>query len=167
MNLLDTPKSKLYSVDKINVRVVSLHETLTEFGIIDEPDAAVKFFRDVVEKDPEYEPDQEQLVVLCLSVRKHLKHWRRVALGTATSVDAHPGDILRPVIVTGAPAFIIMHNHPSGDPSPSEEDIRFTRQLMNASSVMNKRFLDHVVVGRKATDNKGHCSLKELGYFHE
>jgi DNA repair protein RadC len=72
----------------------------------------------------------------------------------------HPREVFRPAIVAAAAALVIMHNHPSGEPSPSEADIKVTRDLIRAGQLLKVEVLDHVVMGANR-----HCSLRELGYF--
>jgi DNA repair protein RadC len=69
----------------------------------------------------------------------------------------HPRECFRPLILDGASSVILAHNHPSGDPTPSSEDIRITRQLIDAGEVIGIKVLDHVVIGETA------LSLRETG----
>jgi DNA repair protein RadC len=72
----------------------------------------------------------------------------------------HPREVFRTAIIGSASALLLMHNHPSGDPQPSEADVKVTRDLIRAGQLLKIEVLDHVVVGRP-----NHCSLKEMGYF--
>src|SRR5437899_3030701 len=73
----------------------------------------------------------------------------------------HPGAVFRRAIIAAAAAVVIMHNHPSGEPQPSEADIKVTRDLIRAGQLLKIEVLDHVIMGRP-----NHCSLRELGYFY-
>jgi len=75
---------------------------------------------------------------------------------------AHSREVFRAAIIAGASAIVIMHNHPSGEPSPSEADIRVTRDLIRAGQLLKMEVLDHVIVGAGAN----RASLRELGYFY-
>ncbi len=85
-------------------------------------------------------------------IQKHL-----VSIGTVNSALVHPRECYRTAILDGAAALILAHNHPSGDPTPSSEDIKITRQLIRAGEVMGIKVLDHVIVGDTA------LSLREAG----
>ena len=78
----------------------------------------------------------------------------------------HPREVFRPGILAQAAAIILAHNHPSSDCTPSAEDIRITRQLVQAGQVIGIKVLDHVIVGRPGpagSNEKGHLSLRESG----
>ena len=107
----------------------------------------------------------EKFWVLCLSRRNRLKKRVEVTSGIATAALAHPREVFRSAIAASAAAVICAHNHPSGDPSPSAADIHLTRQLREAARAVDIDLLDHVIVGRKATDplGRGHYSFREAG----
>ena len=69
--------------------------------------------------------------------------------------------MFRPAIVAAAGAVLVMHNHPSGEPEPSEADIKVTRDLIRAGQLLKIEVLDHVIIGASR-----HCSLRTLGYFY-
>jgi DNA repair protein RadC len=69
--------------------------------------------------------------------------------------------VFRLAVVSNASAIVLMHNHPSGEATPSEADIKVTRDLIRAGQLLKIEVLDHVIVG-----NPNHCSLRELGYFY-
>jgi DNA repair protein RadC len=71
----------------------------------------------------------------------------------------HPREVFRAAIMANAAAVILLHNHPSGDPTPSDADIKVTRDLMRAGQLLKIELLDHIIIG------DGHVSLKERGYF--
>lgn len=75
----------------------------------------------------------------------------------------HPREVFGNAIRHGAAAVILAHNHPSGDPTPSPEDLRVTRQLVDAARVVGIRVLDHVVIGRPSSGQTGFCSMREQG----
>lgn len=114
---------------------------------MDEPQKMFEFFRDVVATDDSFEKNKEQFVLLLLDSRLKLMGYNVLSLGSLTETSGHPREILRPVIVSSAYGFALMHNHPSGDPAPSRPDEMHTRRLIEASDLMMLRFLDHVIVG--------------------
>ena len=77
-----------------------------------------------------------------------------------TEKRTHPREVFRVAIVACASAIVLMHNHPSGEPEPSEADIKVTRDLIRAGQLLKIEVTDHVIIG-----NPNHCSLRELGYF--
>ena len=92
--------------------------------------------------------EHEELWVLALDGRNHLRAARRVAMGGLHGVHVSVRDVLRPVLREGASGFVLVHNHPSGDPTPSQEDVEFTRRIEQAAEVVGVPLLDHVVVAR-------------------
>ena len=106
---------------------------------------------------------QEQVVVATLDTRLRHIGTTVVSVGTVSESAAHPREVLRPVITRGAHGFILIHNHPSGDPSPSRADETVTRRLAEAASIMQVRFLDHVIIGRPAAGRSPYFSFREAG----
>lgn len=102
---------------------------------------------------------QECAYALYLDAKRHLLcEPMVVSRGTADSTYLHPRDIFRHAIRLGAVSVIVAHNHPSGDPAPSNEDIEETRRLREAGEIVGIPLDDHVVIGRKGT----HVSIVEL-----
>jgi DNA repair protein RadC len=101
---------------------------------------------------------QEQLRVLCLNTKHFLVHQQVIYVGTVNGSNLRVAEIFKPAISHACPAIVVAHNHPSGDPTPSEEDIRTTHLLRQAGELLDIELLDHVIVGQ----NK-HISLKERG----
>jgi DNA repair protein RadC len=89
---------------------------------------------------------QEVFLVLGLDVKNAVLEDLEIARGTLTGVDVHPRDVFRPLIRMSAAAAIVAHNHPSGDPRPSQEDIDLTRRLRQAGDVIGIPILDHIVL---------------------
>jgi DNA repair protein RadC len=104
--------------------------------------------------------DAEELWLLTLDGRGGLRGARRVAQGGAWSSVLSVRDVLREVLRSGCGAFLLVHNHPSGDPTPSASDARATRALADAAALVGLSLLDHVVVGAE-----GHASMLEMGLF--
>ncbi len=97
----------------------------------------------------------EKFWVLCLNRKNRLLRLVEVSSGTATASLVHPREAFREAIQAGASAVIAAHNHPSGDPTPSQADIRATRQLKEASRVVDIELLDHVILGSPSADPAG------------
>jgi DNA repair protein RadC len=106
---------------------------------------------------------QEVLKVILLSTRLTLKGVEEVTRGSINETVAHPRDVLHHVVRRRAHGFIIVHNHPAGDPNPSTADRNFTRRLREASEIMQVSFLDHIIIGLPSAVHRGYFSFRENG----
>ncbi|HZZ17779.1 MAG TPA: DNA repair protein RadC [Opitutaceae bacterium] len=109
--------------------------------------------------------DVEKFWVLCLDRRNRLKRRVEISSGTATAALAHPREVFRSAVREAASTVVCVHNHPSGDPSPSAADIQLTRQLREAAAAVDIPLLDHVIIGRRGADplGRGYYSFREAG----
>jgi DNA repair protein RadC len=104
---------------------------------------------------------------ILLNTRRRLIRVEPISQGTVDTLLVHPREVFRAAIAANAAAIVLVHNHPSGDPSPSEADIRVTRDLIRAGQLLKIEVLDHVIFGRRSVENgRGFVSLRELGYFY-
>lgn len=122
---------------------------------------AADYWRAHIVTHPHFNPEVECFVVLHLNVRRRIRGHHLVSIGTLDSLHVHPREVFRTAFAAAASAIVLMHNHPSGEPQPSEADIKVTRDLIRAGQLLKLEVIDHVVVG-----NPTHCSLRELGYFY-
>jgi DNA repair protein RadC len=99
---------------------------------------------------------KEHLRGLYLDTRNKLIRDEVIAIGTLNASLAHPREIFHPAIESHAAAVVLVHNHPSGDPLPSKDDIELTKQVHGASKILDIDVLDHVIIG-----SQDYCSLKE------
>jgi DNA repair protein RadC len=99
---------------------------------------------------------REHFLVISLDTRNHLIETHVISIGSLDSSIVHPREVFNPVIKDHAAAVILVHNHPSGNPDPSEEDIRLTRQLVESGRMLGIDVLDHIVVCDTA-----HYSMKD------
>lgn len=106
---------------------------------------------------------QESFQVLLLNAKNNLMNRHMVTLGLVDASLVHPREVLRPAIVDGASALVLVHNHPSGDPTPSAEDIRITKQLIEAGRTVDIKIMDHIIIGQKEGSQKGFISMREEG----
>ena len=90
---------------------------------------------------------QEQLRVLLLNTRNQVVGQRVVYQGNVSSSQVRTAEVLRPAVQEGMPSIIVVHNHPSGDPDPSPDDVAITRKLKQAAKLLDIDLLDHVVIG--------------------
>jgi DNA repair protein RadC len=101
---------------------------------------------------------QETFVALTFTIKNQLIARHLVSLGTLNSTLVHPREAFRPAITDGAASIVVAHNHPSGDPSPSAQDIQITRKLIEAGRQIEISVLDHLIIG-----SKDFVSLRESG----
>ena len=101
----------------------------------------------------------EKFWILCLNRRNRLLRREEITSGTAHGTLAHPREVFRVAIRESASAVVCIHNHPSGDPSPSGADLSITRQLAAASKAVDIPLIDHLIIGRPGADPHG------LGYY--
>jgi len=91
--------------------------------------------------------DQEELWVMCLDTRNHVLELRQIYRGSLNQSQIRISEVLRPAVVLNAASIIIAHNHPSGDPTPSPDDVTVTRAILEACKLFNIKLLDHVIIG--------------------
>ena len=106
--------------------------------------------KDVRSKNKEY------FIAFYLDVRNYVIKKETISIGTLNASLVHPREVFEPAVRNLAAQIILSHNHPSGDPSPSEEDIKLTRQLIEAGKILGIEIIDHVIVSEK-----GFVSIKE------
>lgn len=102
--------------------------------------------------------EQEHFVVFFLNTKNRVIGRKVISIGTLNTSFAHPREVFRAAIENGSASIICVHNHPSGDPSPSHDDIEVTKRLMEAGRIIGIDVLDHVIVAKD-----GWVSLKERG----
>ena len=151
-----------YKFSTYEVRIQRLTDSPGSFKV-DSPEQALEYWREKITPAPWHDPEKEMLVVIMLNTRYVAIGHTMVSIGSMNESIAHPREIFRPVIATGAYSIILMHNHPSGDPSPSEADTRLTRRLSEAAGLLQVGLLDHVIVGTPGEFRVGHFSFKEAG----
>lgn len=103
---------------------------------------------------------QEHFVALFLNTKHQVIHRQTIFIGSLNASIVHPREVFREAIKRSSAAIIVIHNHPSGDPSPSQEDIHVTRRLYEAGKMIGIELLDHLIIG-----DRKFVSLKEKGYL--
>jgi DNA repair protein RadC len=106
---------------------------------------------------------KESLRVVLLDTRYRLIRVEEVSRGSLNESIAHPRDIFHPAVAASAYAVIVVHNHPSGDASPSQTDHSLTRRLAEAAELLQIKLLDHIVIGSPTEGSAGYFSFKEAG----
>jgi DNA repair protein RadC len=133
-----------------------------ESPVLDNPENVVRLLREqnLVKK-------VETLQVLLLNTRHKLIRVEEISDGTLDTILVHPREVFKSAIAANAHAIVLAHNHPSGDPTPSEADIKVTRDLIRAGQLLKIEVLDHIIIGRATPERaKDYASLRELGYFY-
>ncbi len=102
------------------------------------------------------EEDRETFIVLCLDTKNQPTSLQTVSIGSLNCTLVHPREIFKLAILSNANALILSHNHPSGDSTPSREDIEITKRLQQAGELLGIEVLDHIIL-----TSEGYCSLKE------
>jgi len=103
---------------------------------------AHELFRTLVE-----DLDRETLWVVCLDTKNRINCLSQVAVGTLNASLAHPRELLKVAILANAAGFILVHNHPSGDPAPSAEDRLLTQRMREAGNILGISLMDHIIIG--------------------
>jgi len=137
-----------------------IRECVAPGEMIDTPESAVAYWLANIPLAEWYDESKEAVVVLILNTRRRIIGHNLVTLGSLDTCLIHAREVFRPAIVAAGSAIVLMHNHPSGDASPSEADIKATRDLIRAGQLLKMELLDHVIVGQN-----GFTSLRTLGYF--
>ena len=159
------PKSASDRMAKLGeFRILTLRET-PAFGKAENPEHSANYWRQNIDTDPRHNPDVETLVCLVLNTRRDILGHFVVATGLLDTLLCHPREVFRPAIIANAAAVVVMHCHPSGDATPSEADIKVTRDLIRAGQLLKIELCDHVIMGTATADRPGHQSLRALGYF--
>jgi DNA repair protein RadC len=108
---------------------------------------------------------QESLRVLLLDAKLRLIRSEEIMRGSVSECMAHPREIFRHAIIQSAYAVVVLHNHPSGDPSPSAADIRITRSLREAAQLLQINLIDHIILGSPDGGRVPYYSFKEAGHL--
>lgn len=130
-------------------------ETEKERFVVRSPESAAEFVKEEIGDD-----DREVLLVLCLNTKNEVVAFHRAHVGALNASVVHPREIMKTLILNNAASFIMAHNHPSGNPQPSPEDIHVTKRFVEVSKIFGINFLDHIIVGHSRS-----VSLKEKGYI--
>jgi DNA repair protein RadC len=136
-------------------------ELRSESPVLDHPEVIAHLLR-----EENRVREVETLQVLLLNTRRRLIRIEEVSQGTLDTLLVHAREVFRRAIAANASALVLAHNHPSGDPTPSEADIKITRDLIRAGQLLRIEVLDHIILGRATVERaKDYSSLRELGYF--
>jgi len=142
---------KIYAIREVAKRL--MEEPARKMDTIRSPQDAY----DYASPRLQYE-DREHFAVIVLDIKHHIIDMPIISIGSLTASVVHPREVFRAILKYPAAAFIMVHNHPSGDPAPSCNDIEITKILVEAGKLMDIPALDHIIIGRGQYN-----SLKEMG----
>jgi DNA repair protein RadC len=143
------------SIDIINIQMIKERQLLYNGNRLTTPEQAAEAFCSLVGN-----PDRECFVALLLDGKNRISGLHLVSQGSLNQSIVHPRETFKAAILANAAAVILAHNHPSGDTTPSSEDIAITRRLKEAGELLGVRILDHVIVD---TDSGRSSSFVESG----
>lgn len=106
--------------------------------------------------------DREHFVVLCLNVKNQPTHINIAHVGSLNASVVHPREVYKPAVLANAASIMAFHNHPSGNPDPSPEDIEVTHRLHQVGEYLGIQLIDHIIIG----DEGRYTSLRERGVLH-
>jgi DNA repair protein RadC len=155
----------LFNPKEFKIQALRECPTPAEMQLCDTTDKAADYWRRHVVTHPYFNRDVECFVILLVNTRRKIMGHCLISTGTLDTILVHQREVFRPAVIGAAAAIVLMHNHPSGDPTPSEADIKVTRDLIRGGQLLKIEVLDHVVMGQAGEGQKGYASLRELGYF--
>ena len=139
-----------------------VREAQGESPLLDNPQRVADYLR---EENRSYEVEHFQAVLL--NTRRKLIRVDKISEGLVDTLLVHPREVFKSAIAANASAVVLVHNHPSGDPTPSPADIKVTRDLIRAGQLLKIEVIDHIILGRRTAENgRDYASLRELGYFN-
>lgn len=148
-------------------KLMRLHDIPTDTELLDNSERASEFLKTTITKSQRYDTEKETFTVLFLNTRKRIIGFEIISNGTMDTLLVHPREVFRAAIMAGAHSIIVSHNHPSGDPTPSDADIRVTRDLIRAGQLLKMELMDHIIIGApSANREKDYVSLREIGHFY-
>jgi DNA repair protein RadC len=145
------------TVSSINIYKLKMikEDTVEYSNTIKSPYDITKLAREVLEMD---EMAEENFVIICLNTKNKIVGVHTISIGSLNASIVHPREVFKAALLNNANGIICLHNHPSGDPEPSREDIETTRRLVGAGEILGIKVLDHVIIG-----DRRYISLKEQG----
>lgn len=165
LNDMPARSPRMYNMKEWKLVALKEYNQRSAF-LADTPAAVAQYYHEYVTQSPLFTSETENFWTYHLNTRSRIIGINLVAHGTLDTLLVHPREVFRPACVGNAAAVVLLHNHPSGDPSPSEADIKVTRDLIRAGQMLKIEVLDHVIIGQATTESPvGYVSLRELGYF--
>jgi DNA repair protein RadC len=154
MIVVENNNTSAKRINIVSIKMVRESTMLYEIRKINSPRDAVEIGKRFLQ-----DSDREQLLVCCLDTKNQPVSLNVVSVGSLNSSIVHPREVFKVAILSNAASIILYHNHPSGDPSPSSEDISITNRLKECGKLIGIELIDHIIIG---SEDK-YCSLKEKG----
>lgn len=134
-----TPRKR---VDIVSTRLVRESSILYENRTVTTPGQAVELVKGFLE-----DMDRERFILICLNTKNAPTSLYTVSVGSMSASIVHPREVFRVAIATNASSVILSHNHPSGNPDPSSEDLETTKRLVEAGNILGIKVIDHIIIG--------------------
>lgn len=147
-------KNSAKRVDIVSLKVIKESSLLYGKRKISSPSDAVEIGRSMLDGS-----DREKLLLCCLNTKNEPTNLNIVSIGSLNSSIVHPREVFKLAILGNSASIILFHNHPSGDTTPSKEDINITERIKEAGKIIGIELIDHIILG----DENKYTSLKEKG----
>lgn len=128
---------------------------------LEKPEDIYSYYRQHIR--PTMQDEKEHVHLLILDARLKIKAWTLISMGSLTEASANPREVFRPAIVAAAHCIILIHNHPSGDPSPSKADESLTRRMEECGRILGIQLTEHLIVGTQSPGRLPYWSFREAG----
>lgn len=138
----------------VSIQMVKERNFVYEYKRVTSPHDIYQIMRDFIGN-----MDREVLVMAALDTKNNINALHTVSMGSLNASIVHPREVFKAAILANSASIVIAHNHPSGDPAPSSEDLNLTKRLVEAGKMLDIPVLDHIIVG----DDGRYCSFKEKG----
>lgn len=135
------------------LKMVKEDSELYEVPVIKSPTEAYQAAKQLLAL---HEKPEEHFCIFCLNTKNKIVGVHTISIGSLNTSIAHPREVFKAAMLNNASGIVCLHNHPSGDPEPSREDIKITRRLVEAGEIMGIKVLDHVIIGEQS-----YLSMKE------
>lgn len=139
-------------VNIVSLKMVKEASVLYENRKVASPNDAVDLIKDFLQ-----ESDREKCILICLDTKNQPTFLTTISIGSLNSSIIHPREVFKLAIMSNSASIIMAHNHPSGDPNPSKEDMGITKRLVEAGEILGIKIIDHIIVG----DGDRYYSFKE------
>ena len=127
------------------------------------PESITNIMQAILEREDEIDKDKEHFWSIGLDTRNKIKYIELVSLGTLNASLIHPRETFRLAVMKGVASIIVCHNHPSGELTPSEDDLAITQRLIKSGEILSISLIDHLIIAKKKAGYKQYYSWKEEG----
>ena len=135
----------MYKTDLVSIRLEKEKTLELPIEKINSPQSAALVFEQYLK-----DLDKEHFVVMCLNAKNKITNLSVVSIGTLTGSIVHPREVFKTAILSNSECIVVAHNHPSGDPTPSQEDINITERLEQSGKILGIHIMDHIIIGNES-----------------